>query len=139
MKYLGIDYGTKRIGLAMSDELGMLATPHKTIDTKDAVVYIVSLCELNHVDAIIIGKSLDSSGLQNEVQFSINDFASKIKDNIKIPVYFQDESFSSHVAHGTQGKEVFNSTKKKINKTDNLDARAAAVILQRYLDKIKNK
>lgn len=137
MKYLGIDYGTKRIGLALSDEFGMLARPHKTIETKNAVNEIVSLCKYEKIDAIIVGKSIDGSGLQNDVQVLVNSFANKINENIKTPIYFQDESFSSYVAHGTQGKEVFNATKKKINKTDNLDAKAAAVILQRYLDKIK--
>lgn len=140
MKYLGIDYGTKRVGLAISDEGGYLARPLETIKTPDSLKKIIEICSQEKIEAIVMGRSVDGLGYENNVQNLINEFADDIGMNIQIPIYFQDEAFSSHVAHGTQGKEMFSASKSKFNKTENLDAKAAAVILQRYLDKNnKNK
>lgn len=135
MKYLGIDYGTKRVGLAVSDEGGMLAKPLETINTKDALEYIIDFCETKDVGQIIIGKSVNQLGGNNDVQEKVNEFVADITMRLPVPIHFQDEAFSSHVAHGTFGKESLNAKKTKFDTPNNLDARAAAVILQRYLDK----
>lgn len=140
MKYLGIDYGTKRVGLAISDESGTLARPLETINSKGSLDRILQICKDELIQEIVIGKSLNIYGGQNDVQELINEFVVDLTIQTPIPIHFQDEAFSSHVAHGSQGKEMLNATKNKISKTENLDAKAAAVILQRYLDKkLKNK
>lgn len=136
MKYLGIDYGSKNIGLAVSDEGGKIAFPKIVIKNDgNTLANLQKLIKDEGVESIVIGESINQSGKDNVINESMKNFVQKLKDSSSLPVEFEREHFSSFEAHARQGKERFSDRKTKIEKTKDIDARAASIILQRYLDK----
>lgn len=143
MKHLGIDFGTKRIGLAMSDDSGVLAFPHGIIPRdKDTIKTLDLLIIKNGVEALVIGYSQNETGQENSVQRHISAFVQSLQETCAIPIFYQDERFSSHhssLAEGGYGGQVkrrqANLKDKGKMSEQSLDARAAATILQRYLDR----
>ena len=125
MKYLGIDYGTKRIGIAISDENGEFAFPKMIVGPAEAVAEIAGICQQESVKEIVIGRSVASNGMQNDIGPLVEQFKEKIHGATGLPVHFQDEGFSSMEAHRYQTDD------------GNRDDSAAAIILQRYLDRIR--
>ncbi len=131
MKYLGIDYGSKRVGVAVSDDRGSLAFPKIVLENKKNLTEkIKEICEEEKVESIVIGESLDSSGAPNPIMKNITVFKKHIESELSLPVYFEAEFMTSHHAAIGGKKGEF---KKEI-----LDASAAALILQRFLDKRNN-
>ncbi|MDQ3077079.1 MAG: Holliday junction resolvase RuvX [bacterium] len=127
MKYMGIDYGTKRVGIALSDETNGFALPLKVIENTrklfDEINTIVCDKEVTH---IIVGESKDFKGEDNKVMDKIRSFKEDLENKFTLPVIFEPEFLTSHAAERFQGKN------------DMHDASAAALILQSYLDRIKN-
>ena len=75
MRHLGIDYGSKRVGLAISDEGGVLAFPYKIIPNNTELVDMIhNICGEEEVSAIVLGESTDLSGNQNKIMGSIEEF-----------------------------------------------------------------
>lgn len=144
MKHLGIDYGTKHIGIAISDEMGIIAFPKMTLENStQALSVIAQLCIEESVQKIIIGKSLDQQGNVNVIQQAIDQFSKKIQDITNVPVDFQNELHSSFESDnqfdfgGLSRRNQANQQGKRPQVKD--DAKAASVILQRYLDRKKKK
>ncbi len=136
MKYLGIDYGTKRIGVAVSDENGTLAFPKDVLESSPSAVFdVANLYAALGCGAVVIGESADNTGGKNKVNANIHEFGDALKNKISGAVYYIDESFTSADAHGRQGKSSLLSRVTKFHIPKKLDASAAALILQRYLDK----
>jgi len=134
---MGIDYGTKRIGIAVSDEAGQIAFPKFVWpNDKQTLTSITNLIQEEGIEAIVFGDSVDATGKENILNVEVKDFAEQLKQETKLPIFFEKEFWSSYEAHGRQGKEAKNARKQLVAKTEGLDAKAAAVILQRYLDKI---
>lgn len=141
MKYLGIDYGSKRIGLAISNNEGTIAFPHIVIENSHGTFdKIISIINSENIEGIVIGKSVDSLGYENKIQHSINVFIKKLSEIITIEIFQQDERGSS-IAAATHlyGKgNIANarwSGKDNKKKREHNDAHAASIILQRFLDK----
>ncbi len=141
-RFLGIDYGTKRIGVAISDEDGVLAFPKEIIlnnvDTFDRLKEII---KTENVTQIVIGESVDFSGKLNTLSARIEVFISELKEKFNLPVHKEKEFLTSVEARkGTDTKKSLNQSqvhsKVKQIKSGRIDASAAALILQRYLDKI---
>jgi len=143
MKHLGIDYGTKRIGLAISNNEGTLAFPKETLlNSENSIHYIIDIVEHEYIEKIVIGKSLDAWGNTNQVQHAIDGFIKKLSCDLKdgIKIVEQDERGSSIAAasHLYTKRNIANkkwSGKSNAKKREHNDANAAAVILQRYLDR----
>jgi len=136
-RFLGIDYGKKRIGLAISDEEGKLAFPFKILQNNlNLFDEIHNICGEQDIKEIIIGESLDFFGEKNEIMQEIVKFKDKLK-KLGLPIHWQKEFMTSVEARGHIGKEKNNAKKIKKMKTKNkVDAQAAALILQRFLDKM---
>jgi len=84
MKYLGIDYGTKRIGLAISGSEGILAHPYKTIkNNKNLTSIIGEIVKKESIESMVIGESLDEKGGYNQLEKEINDFRGKFEHNFQ--------------------------------------------------------
>ncbi len=141
MRFLGIDYGVKRIGLAISDENHTLAFPKEIVlNNKDAFRKIGDILEKENITGIVIGESLNFLGNPNSVLEEIEIFISKLKQEFGIKIHKEKEFLTSVEArkigntkmnlHKTQA----HSKIKKI-RSDKVDAGAAALILQRFLDR----
>jgi len=140
MRILGIDYGTKRIGAAISDENNKLAFP-KEIVRNDAGTFkrIAEIIKKENISEIVIGESVDFSGKPNALSARIEVFILELKEKFNLPVHKQKEFLTSVEARrsGDSKKSISpsqaHSRMKEIRKM-HVDASAAALILQRYLD-----
>lgn len=121
-RVLGIDYGTKRIGLAMSDDAGTMAFPYSTIDAEGALNVIQKICKDEHVSHIVLGLPKALSNMQDtEMTGRVRAFAEQLKST-GLPWEFEEEFLSSAQASRATGKET-------------IDASAAALILQTHLER----
>jgi putative Holliday junction resolvase len=137
MKMLGVDYGSKYVGIAISDDNGNIAFPHEVVERRYAHDTIVKLVASKHIKAIIVGESLDAQGRRNAIGNEADAFASRLRDELKLPVVFERESFTSW--HARQRIPEHRGTISRLRQErvteSRVDAAAAALILQRYLDR----
>ncbi len=127
-KYLGIDYGEKNVGIAISDVEGKVAFPKIVFQNNAKLVEkILDFCKESEVTAIVIGESKDYKGEDNKISPKIISFKRELLSLIKLPIYLEPEFMSSMQVEKTFGK------------TDMLDASAASIILQTFLDKEKKR
>ncbi|MDP3710419.1 MAG: Holliday junction resolvase RuvX [bacterium] len=123
MKLLGIDYGSKNIGLALSDEDSKIAFPYGVVYNKSGVLdEIISVVRKEKISKIILGLPVPFAGRENKQTQEVRDFAKKLEQKIKLPVEFQNEILTTKSAKAGSTKET-------------IDSSAAAIILQSYLDK----
>ncbi len=146
MKYIGIDYGTKKVGVAISE--GVVALPKEVlVNDADLVSVISGYIEDGGVEAIVVGKSMTLSGGLNNLALEVEDFIKKLKSITKaeFDVYYEDERYTTKQARtlpqeGVSRGEVANKRlNKNISANGSLaDAQAATIILQSFLDKQNN-
>ena len=140
MRYLGIDYGSKRVGLSLSDEEGKLAFPYKIIQNNlELVDTIHNICGKEEISAIVLGESHDLSGKPNKIMGSIEEFKRNLEGELDLPVFFEKEFMTTIFARGNDGKKGNDARKIKKGKDEKKDDSASALILQRYLDRKNNK
>jgi len=126
MKRLGIDYGTKKIGIALSDDSGVMAFPHDVVkNDQNFIKYIEDLVLEREVKEIVIGHSLNNQGEPNKVHSAVEDFITDATLHIGIPVHLEPEQYSTKQAAIIQGRDK------------NTDAAAAAIILDSFIAKQK--
>ena len=127
MKYLGIDYGVKRLGLALSDGEGKIAFPHSVIQNNENIISdIKNLVKREGVGEVVVGESNDFHGNPNKIMKEIEIFVQKLREEFNLIVHLEPEFLTSIEAERVQGKNNMH------------DASAAAIILQSFLDKRKN-
>jgi putative Holliday junction resolvase len=131
MRYLAIDYGNKRTGLAICDQAETLASPLAVITgQKQLLNKIDEIIEKENVEAVVIGLPLNMDGTQSTQTKFVLKFAEKLKEHLNIPVNLHDERLSSF---GARQKLIpADYTRKKRKKR--LDAVAAADILESFLE-----
>ena len=138
VRALGIDFGARRIGLALSDATGMLASPWKTIDGggpehaagRVRVIAAELAAESDGLSALVVGLPRRLDGSDNDQTPIVRIFASELARLSGLPVVLQDERLTSHEAEARLAVRERDWRKRKAK----LDATAAAVILQDYLD-----
>ncbi len=139
MRVLGIDYGAKRIGLALSDATATLASPWRLVQRppSEAETLRVMIGEIktlaaddDGLEAVVVGWPRKLDGSPTHQTPIVQAFATALKSRIDIPVILQDERLSSHEAESRLATREADWRKRKAR----LDAAAAAVILQDYLD-----
>lgn len=124
MKYMGIDYGKKRVGVALSDDTGTMAFPEAVLqNTSTFFDELAALLKKNAVTAVVIGHSKNLDGIDNPIQKEIDVLVGLLRERCDMTVYFEPEFFTT--------KEAAAATLKK----DEKDAAAAAVILNSFLSK----
>ncbi len=131
---LGIDYGSKRMGIAVSDLLRTIATSYKILYRKDDKTDIEELKKIikeKEIGAIVMGLPLQMNGMEGEIAQEVKKFALFLEENLNLPVFLWDERLSSSAMENFLIKEVDLSRKKRAKI---LDASAAAYILQGALD-----
>lgn len=140
MKYLGVDYGAKRIGLALSDSGGHVATAYKILENDG--MFLPSLKEIlekEGVQALVVGKSHGLDGTPNPIQKHIDVFIDVCQKKFDLPVHTHSEIFSSMEAKWGVTKptrRVTKSNRVSMNskKPEHIDSGAAALVLQNFLD-----
>ena len=126
-RYLGIDFGSKKTGLALSDEDGKMAFPLYVLETtKNLTQEVSDIIEEKKVSAVVLGDSQDFEGKDNPIMKLVNIFRKNLEKDAKVTVYLEPEVFSTKEAARIQGY------------TPSLDASAASIILQSFLDKQNN-
>ena len=146
MRYLGIDYGAKRIGIALSDEKGKMAFAYGVIanqGTKKALTEIKKICAENSVGKIVLGKSLNYKGEPNPIMEEIELFKIALEKETGLPIDYQNETLTSAEARrpleGLRKRPAVLSKRKSPEKEKKarmkIDASAAALILMSFLDK----
>lgn len=125
MKYLGIDYGSKRVGIAISDENGILAFPRVVIENSSLLIEKLSrIIKEEGVSVVVLGESKDFQGEHNPIMKDIFIFREQVETEIGPRVVFEPEVLTSKQAMQIQGDNEMN------------DASAATIILQGYLDRM---
>lgn len=133
MRYLGIDYGTKKIGLALSDEGAAMAFPHSVVpNTPRLVADILALMAEQGVGAVVVGDSRDFHGRENAVALGARTLGATLAERAGVPVYYEWEGFTSAEARRAPGKVLKSRTPTTHH---NIDDSAAALILTSYLSK----
>jgi putative Holliday junction resolvase len=136
---LGIDYGARRIGLALSDASATLASPWRVIDrphsehaTLDVLVREIEALAASDdgLQAVIVGWPRRLDGSPTHQTSAVESFARSLQTRVRLPVVLQDERLSSHEAESRLARREPDWRKRKAK----LDAAAAAVVLQDYLD-----
>ncbi len=131
MRYLAIDYGTKRTGLAICDSAETIASPLAIIQgQKELLKKIAEVVETENVEAVVLGLPLNMDDSEGPQSILILKFAERLKQHLHIPVHLQDERLSSFSAEEKLASAKF--TKEKMRKR--LDAVAAAEILEAFLE-----
>ena len=131
MKYLAIDYGQKRTGLAVCDPDEIICSPLAVLDGgKNLISRICETIEAEKIEAVIVGLPLNMDGTKGRQAQSTEEFAGQLKKQIDIPIHFCDERLSTFAA----GEKFANLDIKSSKRKKPLDAVAAAEILQSFLD-----
>ncbi len=134
-RIIAIDYGTKRVGLAVTDELKIIATALDTVHSKDVIEYLKKYCNENAVETFVLGlpKQMDGSASQSERH--MQGFQNSLRKNFPtISIVRYDERFTSKIASQSL---IDSGVKKKDRKNKGLlDSVSAVLILQDYLKTI---
>ncbi len=135
-KYLGIDYGVKRIGLAVSDPTGLIATSLKYIDASPALLEnIENISKEREIDEIVVGLPKNMNGTLGHMAKEAISFVDKLKDRVTIPISLWDERVTTMEARRLLiSADVSRKKRKKV-----IDGMAAQLILQGFLDRIGAK
>lgn len=135
-RVLGIDYGERRIGLALSDPLALLAHPLPTLQRRRGkrppVAPLARLAEENDVSAIVVGLPLTPAGEESEWTEEVRAFGEGLAERTGLPVSFLDERMTSARAERTV--RSLGLSKRQREEKGRVDAAAAVLILQAYLD-----
>ncbi|HEU5124034.1 MAG TPA: Holliday junction resolvase RuvX [Verrucomicrobiae bacterium] len=135
MRILALDHGTRRVGVAISDELKMIAQPLEFIPAEpfgDFLARLKQILREKEVELILLGMPRNMDGSYGPAALKVQEFAAVLKDNTAIPIKLWDERLTSAQAQRflIQGNVRREQRKEKVDKT------AAAILLQSYLDSL---
>ena len=136
-RLIGLDLGSKRIGVSICDERQLIATPFKTINktnTNELINELKVIIEEYNIGGIIVGNPINMDGSIGRSAQSVNDIASNISKSINIPVILWDERLSTVGAFNLSSQLDVNVSKR----VESIDQNAAAFILQGAIDFLKN-
>ena len=135
MRILAIDHGTKRMGVAVSDELGMIAQPMEFIPAEPFAKFLDRLKEIlreKQVELILVGMPRNMDGSYGPAALKVQEFVAVLKDAVAIPIKTLDERLTSVQAHRFLTEAEVRGRQRK----DKVDKSAAAILLQSYLDSL---
>jgi putative Holliday junction resolvase len=133
MRYLALDHGTKRIGVAVSDELKMIAQPLEYIPTEPFDAFLVRLKQViseKEVELVFIGMPRNMDGTYGPAAQKVQEFIAQLKPEISVPIKTLDERLTSAQAN----RVLLQGNVRRADRKQKVDAMAAAILLQSYLD-----
>ena len=123
---MGIDFGSKRVGVAFSDDAGLMAFPHEVYkNDADLLSTIEALIEEKQVSDVVVGLSLGRDGEPNKIHEAVEEFIGDLTLRTPIPIHLEPEQYTTQEATRFQGKNEMT------------DASAAAIILNSYIERNK--
>jgi len=123
---MGIDYGHKRVGVAFTDDAGLMAFPHSTLENNAKLLTsLIALIEEKKVSEIVIGLSLGRDGAPNTIHSKVEELIGDLTLHAGLPIHLEPEQYTTQEAIRFQGRN------------DKTDASAAAIILNSYITRIK--
>lgn len=137
MKYIGLDLGSRTLGVAISDELGLLARSYDTYRFPDdrydlAIKYTIDICNKENVNTIVLGLPKHMNG-DNGIRAKISEnFKNKIESSSNLKVILEDERLTTVIVD----KAMISGNVRRKERKNKKDEMAAVVILQNYLDKM---
>lgn len=136
-RIIGLDYGTKRVGIAETDDLKIIASPLITVHSKDVIQFIKDYINKYDVESIVIGHPKNLDATDTDATKLVNDFVTHLKKKIPaLNIIMEDERFTSKMA--SQAMIAGGIKKSKRREKGNLDKVSAALILQSYLTRQLN-
>lgn len=133
MRYLAIDYGTKRVGLALSDEGGNMGFPHSTVTNNGRLIdEVIELITHKNVGAVVMGESLGFDRTPNPVAKAAKEFGTLIESRTGLVVSYEPETLTTQEA-----RRNFEGVREPGSGSAHVDASAAALILTSFLDRQK--
>lgn len=129
-RYLGVDYGTKRIGLAISDGLGLTARPLEVVAKPALADALQRIAEEYQPQLVVVGLPRPLQGGENESTAGARQLGREIGEMLGVPVEFVDERFTSRIAESA----LLEADMRRRDRKETVDKVAAAIILQTYLD-----
>lgn len=133
MRILALDHGTKRIGVAVSDELKIIATPLEYILAEPFADFLARLKEIlreKEIELILIGMPRNMDGSYGAAALKVQEFVAVLKDAIAIPIKTLDERLTTVQAQ----KFLIQGNVRRAQRKEKVDKTAAAILLQSYLD-----
>ena len=130
-RYLGVDYGTKRVGLAVSDGLGLTARPLEVVSRGSVVARVQELVDKFEVSTLVLGLPTSLGGNEGASAIAARALGDELSEAIGIQIEYIDERFTSKLAEDA----LLESGMKRRERRERVDKVAAAIILQDYLDR----
>ena len=133
---IGIDFGSARVGLAVSDPLGIFASPLETVPTAKIIEYLQKYSQTETIVRFVLGYPLNLNGAHAAAAADVDKFIPRLQAAFPdVPITLEDERFTSVLAH----RAMIDGGMKKSDRRDknSVDRISAAIILQSYLDKKK--
>src|SRR5579863_5657380 len=133
MRVLGVDHGTKRIGIAVSDELGVIAQPLEFILAEPFAKFLGRLKEIirdKQVEQLVVGMPRNMDGSYGPAALKVQEFVAVLKESIAMPVALWDERLTSTQAN----RFLVQANVRREKRREKVDQTAAAILLQSYLD-----
>ena len=129
---IGIDYGTKRTGLACTDDMKIIASPLETVATNQLISFLKDYAIFNKIEAFVIGEPKRLHGAPSEIEDEIKKFTSKLTSSFpNAEIHRIDERFTSKIAFNTMLASGI--SKKKRQEKGMIDKISATIILQDFL------
>lgn len=136
MRYLGLDLGDRSLGLAISDPLGIIASPLKTLfyegDYNELLADLKSLLKEKKIDAFILGLPKNMNNSEGPRAEKSREFKAFLEENLKVKVILEDERLSTKGAE----KALIEGDVSRSKRKEKIDSVAASIILQNYLNRI---
>lgn len=133
MRILGLDHGTRRVGVAVSDEMQMIALPLEYIAPEPFADFLVRLKEIlreKEIGLIVIGMPRNMDGSYGPAALKVQEFAAVLKDAVTVPLKLWDERLTTTQAQ----KFLIQGGMRREKRKEKVDQTAAAILLQSYLD-----
>ncbi len=133
-RIIGIDYGLKRTGIAVTDPLGIFASPVETVPSAKIIEYLKNYTAKEQIGLFVVGYPMNMNNIPSEAARYVDTFLKQLKKNFpQIPVELEDERFTSVLAH----RSMIDGGMKKMARRDKsvVDKISAGIILQSYLDR----
>lgn len=135
-KFLALDLGEKRIGVALSDTLKIIAQPYQVFPRTSRqadFAHVQKIVQEQNVSQIVVGLPINMNGEEGAMAQWVRDYATHLGETLQLPILFWDESFTSVQAEAAMRE--YGWSRKKLK--EKIDAVAAALILQSYLESVR--